>query len=85
MIQALIFWIDLNEYISKWIHQGEKIILNGDCNSEASEVNICMETHGLTNKICNIHRYSNAPITYQPSEEFPINRTCSSASLMENR
>ena len=51
------FWIDLNKEISKWIHQGEQIILMGDCNIEASEVNKWMETQGLTNKICNLHGY----------------------------
>ena len=34
------FWIDLNKDISKWIHQGEQIILMGDWNSKAPEVNI---------------------------------------------
>ena len=38
------FWIDLNTEILKWIHQGEQIILIGDWNSEASEVNTWMET-----------------------------------------
>ena len=51
------FWIDLNKGISKWIHQGEQIILMGDWNSEASDVNTWMETQGLTNKICNLHEY----------------------------
>ena len=32
-------WIDLNTEISKWIHQGGKIILMGDLNSEELEVN----------------------------------------------
>ena len=36
------FWIDLNEDISKWIHQGEKIVIMGDWNSEASKVNTCI-------------------------------------------
>ena len=38
------FWIDLNKYISKWIHQGEQRILMGDWNIEASELNTWMET-----------------------------------------
>ena len=59
------FWIDINKEISKWIHQLEQIILMEDCNSEASEVNTWMETQVLTNKICNLHGHSNAPITYQ--------------------
>ena len=37
----------------------------GDWKSEASEVNIWMETQGLTNTIWNLHIYSNAPITHQ--------------------
>ena len=49
------FWIDLNSEISKWIYQVEKIILTGDWNNEALEVNTCMETHGLTNTIYNLH------------------------------
>ena len=49
------FWVDLNTEISKRIHQGEQIILMGDYNSEASEVNTWMETQGLTNKICNLN------------------------------
>ena len=32
-------WIDPNTEISKWIHQVEHIILMGEWNSEASEVN----------------------------------------------
>ena len=43
----------------------------GDWNSEASEVNTCMETQGLTNKICDIHGYSDALITYQQSKDCP--------------
>ena len=59
------FWIYINKEISKWIHQGEQIILMGDCTSSESEVNTWMETQGLTNTICNLYGYSNAPITYQ--------------------
>ena len=59
------FWIDINTEILKWIHQGEEIILIGEWNSEASEVNKWMETHGLTNTICNLHGYSDDTIKYQ--------------------
>ena len=58
-------WIDLNTEISKWIHQGGQIILIWDWNIEALEVNKCMVTKGLANKIYNIHGYLDAPITYQ--------------------
>ena len=51
------FWMDLNKDISKWIHQGEQIILMDEWNIEASEVNTSIETQGLTNAIYNIHRY----------------------------
>ena len=50
------FWIDLNKEISKWIHEGEQIILMGVWNSEALGVNTWMETQELTNKICNLNR-----------------------------
>ena len=49
--------MDLNKDISKWIHQGEQIILMDEWNIEASEVNTSIETQGLTNAIYNIHRY----------------------------
>ena len=39
-----LFWININTDIWKWIHQGEQIILLGEWNSEASEVNAWMET-----------------------------------------
>ena len=58
-------WIDLNTDILKLIHQVELIILMGNWNSEASEVNKCMEIQQLANKICNLRRYSNDLITYQ--------------------
>ena len=45
------FWMDLNKDISKWIHQGEQIILLGDWNSEALEANTRIETQELTNTI----------------------------------
>ena len=38
------FWIDLNKDISKYTHQGEQIVLMGNWNSKASEVNTWMET-----------------------------------------
>ena len=77
--------IDLNTAILKWIHQGEQIILMGDCNSEVLEVNIWMETQGLTNKICNLHGYSDSLITHQQSKDWPINIIYCSAPLAANR
>ena len=59
------FWIDLKKDISKWIHQGEKIIPIGDWDIETSEVNTCMEKQGPTNAIRNIHGYSDTPIICQ--------------------
>ena len=56
-----------------------------DWNSEALEVNTCMETQGLNNKICNIHGCSDAPITYQQSKDCPIDGIYYSSSLAENR
>ena len=44
----------------------------GDCTISESEVNTWMETQGLTNTICNLYGYSNAPITYQQSKYCPI-------------
>ena len=79
------FWIYLNEDISKWIHQWEKIILMGDWKSGVSEVNTWMESQGLTNKIWNLHGYSDSTIKYQQSKDFPINGIYWSASLMANR
>ena len=67
------FWIDHNKDISKCTHQGEQLILTGDWNSESSEVNICMETQVLANTICYLHGYSYDSITYQRSNECPIN------------
>ena len=57
----------------------------GDWNSEALEVNIWMETQGLTNAICNIHRYSDYPITYQRSKDFSVDGIYCSDSLAANR
>ena len=54
------FGIYLNTKISKWIHEVKQIILLVDWNSEALEINTCMETQGLTNTICNLHRYADA-------------------------
>ena len=59
------FRIYFNTEISKWIHQGEKIILMGDLNSEELEVNTWIETQGFTNTIRNQHGYSDAPIKYR--------------------
>ena len=70
-------WIVISNDISKWTH-----ILMGDWNSEASEVNIWMETQGLTNTIFNLHRYFNYPIKYQRSKELPIDSIYWSASLV---
>ena len=78
------FWIDLNKEISKWIHKGEQIILMGDWNSEALEVNTWMETQAITNTICKIHGYLNAPITYQQSKYCPIDSIYCLASLEAN-
>ena len=49
------FWIDLNTQIEKWMDQGEQLILVGDWNSEAPEVNTWMETKRLKNTICDLH------------------------------
>ena len=43
----------------------------GDCKSEASKVNTLMETQGLTNKILNLQGYSDTPIIYQQSKDWP--------------
>ena len=51
------FRIEINKDISKWTHQGEKIIHMEDWNSEASEVNTWVETQGLINTIFNLHGY----------------------------
>ena len=51
------FRIYIKTEISKWIHQGETIILMGDWNSEALEVNTWMGIQGLANTICNLHGY----------------------------
>ena len=56
----------------------------GDCNIKASGVNTWMKTQGLTNKIMNIHKYSNNPITYQQSKDCPIDSINWSASLAAN-
>ena len=58
------FLIEVNTEISKWIHQGEQIIIMGDWNSEESEVNTWIEKQELTKKICNLQRYSDDLITY---------------------
>ena len=55
----------------------------GDWNSEALEVNIWMETQGLTNKICNLHGCSDSTITYQRPKYCPINGIYCSAPLTE--
>ena len=60
------------------------MIIVGYCNSEVSEVSTWMEIQGTTNKICNLHGYSDAPITYQQSKESPINSIYCSAPLAEN-
>ena len=44
-----------------------------------------METHGLTNTMCNLQGSSNYLITYQQSKDFPINYIYCSASLAANR
>ena len=77
--------IDLNKDISRLIHQGEHIIFMGYWNSESPEVNTWMEKQGLTNTICNLHRYSKSPITHQRSKDCPINGIYRLASLTENR
>ena len=50
------FWIDLNTEITKWMDQVEQLILMGDWNSKFLEVKPYMETQGVNNIICNLHR-----------------------------
>ena len=63
--------------------QGEQLILMGDWNGEASEVNTWMESQGLNNKIRNSHGYSDFPITYQKSKDYPIDGIYCRAPLPE--
>ena len=79
------FWIYLNTNITKYMDHGEQLILMGDWNSRALEVNTWIETQGLTNTICDIHSYSDILITYQRSKECPINGIYCADSLSENR
>ena len=44
-----------------------------------------METQGLTNTICNLHGYLDAPITYQQSKDCPIKIIYCSAPLASKR
>ena len=53
--------------------------------SESQQINTWIETQGLTNTICDLHRYTDAPITYQQSKYCPINDTYCSARLAENQ
>ena len=62
-----------------------KIIILEDWNSQASEVKTRMETHALTNTICNLHGYSNAPIKYQQSKYCLIDGIYCSTSLVAFR
>ena len=53
------FCIELNTEISEWMIQLEQLILMGDWNIEASEVETWMKTHDLTNTICVSPRFCN--------------------------
>ena len=53
--------------------KGERLIIMGDWNSEFLELKTWMKTKGLTNTICDLHGYSDVPITYKKSKEYPIN------------
>ena len=44
-----------------------------------------METKGVANKICDLHRYSDAQITYQQSKDCPIDGIYCSATLAKNK
>ena len=79
------FLIDLNTEIAKWMDQGEQLILMGDLNSEVSEVNKRIEKNVLTNKICDIHGYSDDPITYQQSKDCLISGIYNRPPLAENQ
>ena len=56
----------------------------GDWNSEALEVNIWMETQGITNTIYDLHGYSYALITYKQPKDCPIDNIYCSAHLAAN-
>ena len=62
-----------------------EIILIWDWNIEALEVNKCMVTKGLANKIYNIHGYLDAPITYQLSKDCPVDDIYCSDHLAANQ
>ena len=47
--------MNLNTKITEWIGQVEQLIIMGDWNIEASEMDTCMKTQGITNAICNLH------------------------------
>ena len=44
-----------------------------------------METQVPSNKICDLHGYSNDLITYQQSKDFPIDGICCTSTLVANR